>query len=203
MFMRSRKGYSLLETLICVAIIAILMALQLPVLSKALRKAKEVAVKEGLHQRQIASMAGDTQFDARPGRDTCRAAYRQMYQESWVTELKYVVRTEQEFAAYWNTLIRPSATEPLEYTASGELVAQDALGNVYYLKALNPADPPGETAIVGWEFISTNLAETTSGTLGTNVLYTDGRAVYIRYPGEFPMTRLVAELSHRFVVEYL
>jgi len=202
MFMRSRRGYSLLETLVCVAIIAILMALQLPVLSRALRKAKEVAVKEGLHQRQIGAMAGDEVFNARPDRTTCRTAYRQTYEESLVTELKYVVRSEAEFAAYWNTLIRPSATEPLQYAASGELIAEDAGGTVYYLKPLNIADPPGETAIVGWEFISTNLAETTSGTLGTNVLYTDGRAVYIPYPGEFPMTPLVAELSHRFVVEY-
>ena len=203
MFMRSRHGYSLLETLICVAIISILMALQLPVLTKALRKAKEVAIKEGLHQKAIGDMAGDAKFDPRPGREACRAAYRQTYQESLVTELKYVVRSEQEFAAYWNTVIRPSATEPLKYAASGELIAEDAGGSVYYLKALNMAEPPTQTAIVGWEFISTKLSETTSGTLGTNVLYSDGRAVYIRYPGEFPMTPLVAELSHRFVVEYL
>ncbi|MBX7258456.1 MAG: type II secretion system GspH family protein [Candidatus Hydrogenedentes bacterium] len=200
--MRSRRGYSLLETLICVAIIAILMALQLPVLSRALRKAKEVAVKEGLHQMQIGAMADGGSSNTRPDRETCRAAYRQTYEESLVTELKYAVHDEAEFAAYWNTLIRPGAIEPLQYTGGGELIAQDGAGTVYYLKPLNLGDPPAETVVVGWEFISTDLSETTSGTLGTNVLYSDGRAVYIRYPGDFPMTSLVAELSHRFVQEY-
>ena len=55
--MRRHRGFSLLELLICVAIISILMALYLPVLGKARRKAEEVAIKEGLRQDHIAREA--------------------------------------------------------------------------------------------------------------------------------------------------
>ena len=59
-------------------------------------------------------------------------------------------------------------------------------------------DPRG-SYVVGWEFLSTVLSETSTGTLGAEVMYSDGHVSYVRYPGEFPMRRIVAELSHEYV----
>ncbi len=208
MYARSR-GFSLLETLVCMAIVAILAAMYLPALSKARRKAEEVGVVSSMHQDHIAQMAGDHQgirASLPPGggdlRATCRAAYRQAMSDGsgagtiFVTELRFVVKNEAEFRAYWHTLINPAATEPLEYTSSGALIARDEEGNTFYLGQAR------DNARMMWEFLSTDLSETSSGTLGTAVRYADGHVEYKRYPYEFPACRSVAELSHRFMVEY-
>lgn len=206
---RQSRGFSLLETLVCMAIVAILAAMYLPALSKARRKAEEVGVISSMHQDHIAKMTGNHQgirgpLPSQDGdlRGMCRAAYRQAMSDGsgagtiYITELRFVVRNEAEFRAYWHTLINPAATEPLEFTNSGELIAQDEEGNTFYLGALR------DEAAMMWEFLSTNLAETSSGTLGTTVRYADGHVEYKRYPYEFPACRSVAELSHRFMVEY-
>jgi hypothetical protein len=187
------------------AIISILMAMYLPVLGKAKRKAEEVAIKEGLRQDHISREAAAANI-ARPkgvdldeyGREACQDAFRKSMSdgsgdgEILVTELLYDVQTADEFRAYWCTLIDPDNTDPLEYADGGRLIARDDEGNEFYLK-------PIYTGRMLWEFISTDLSETTSGTLGTTVLYPDGHVDYVSYPHEFPAVPIVAELSHRFV----
>jgi hypothetical protein len=181
------------------------MALYLPTLSRALQKAKDIRDKEGMHQMYIGKVADGANSPnapaSRPTRADCRAAYRQDMGEAIVTELLYVVHDEAEFAAYWNTMIRRDATDPLEYTDRGHLVAKDALGNTHYLAPVDLAHNTSQLFPMAWVFISTNLAETSAGNIGSNVLYSDGHGIYVRYPGEYPMTRFVAELSHRFMVE--
>lgn len=205
---RSSRGYSLLELLICVAIISILMAMYASTLSKALAKAKQVAATEGMRQQGIGRMA-DSANSVRPDqrqsvdallRAECRAAYRQWVDlgqsQTYATEMLFVVRNEAEFRAYWHTLINPENDAELERSGNG-IVARDESGEEYVLL---PQDTfIGETYPVGWEFLSTNLGDTGLNGLGLNVLYSDGRVAYLTYPGGFPACRAVAELSQQFV----
>ncbi|NUM52399.1 MAG: type II secretion system protein [Candidatus Hydrogenedentes bacterium] len=208
MKLREKKGFSLVETLVVLAIILILMALYLPTLAKAMRKAKEVAGKEALRQSAIgkfADVANSTRpGDSRPGRDEARDAFRQSLDigkgdSMIVSELLYVVRSDDEFRAYYHTLLNPDNNEPLTYSDGGSLNAYDEFGALHVLERTEVLDYRGATYVMAWEFISTNLGETSSGTLGGTVLYSDGHTNYVRYPDEFPMTRTVAELSHAFV----
>lgn len=207
MFTR-RSGYSLVETLVCLAIISILMALYLPSLVKARRKAEEVAIREGFRQSYIGGMADNAnsvrrqQDDA--SRDACRAAFREKTAsgnyEIYLTRMLYAVRSEAEFRAYWHTLIDPAASGSLNFDNSGNLIAEDENGNKYTLMPLGDRQQlTGPIIPIAWEFLSSNFAETSSGTSGTSVLYSDGHVGYVPYPSEYPACRAVAELSHRFV----
>lgn len=208
MFRRAKQGYSLVETLVVLSIILILMALYLPTLSKAMRKAKEVAGKEALRQQAIGK-ASDTvnavrPGDSRPGRSEARDAFRQTLDigkgdTMIVSEMLYEVRNDDEFRAYYHTLLNPANNDPLTYSDGGSLNTYDEFGTLYVLQRAEVLDHRGATYVMGWEFISTNLGETSSGTLGGTVLYSDGHSRYVRYPEEFPMTRTVAELSHEFM----
>ena len=202
-----RNGHSLVELLVCIAIIGTLMAMSMPVYVKAMRKAKEVGVSESMRQSHIARQADKANI-ARPDspdgqeREACRAAYRREMSDGSgdgvivVTEMLYDVETEEEFRAYWHTLIDPDAAAPLVFDGSGNLIAEDEDGTAFTLAPIRA----GEHGMV-WEFLSSDPRESSAGTLGTVVGYPDGHTEYVRYPQRFPACRSVAELSHRFMVE--
>jgi hypothetical protein len=89
-----------------------------------------------------------------------------------------------------------------EFTRSGALVAITPEGHHYELPPAN-SEFKGGPRIVKWDFLSTRLEETGRGDMGGNVIYSDGRMEYVPYPRQFPMTRMVAELSHRFYMDVI
>jgi prepilin-type N-terminal cleavage/methylation domain-containing protein/prepilin-type processing-associated H-X9-DG protein len=210
---RRAEGFSLVELLVCVGIVAILMAMYLPALSKARKQAEAVVVKEGFRQEYIGRFA-DTANIARPTagsigeaaqlRADARAAFRRNMtmtgRETLVTSTLWQVTSEAEFLAYWHTLISAAASGPIEARDAG-IVVRDEAGNEYVLRALEAGPQTGPPVPVAWEFLSSNLSESTAGTLGTNVLYSDGHVEYVPYPSGYPACRSVAELSHRFMAE--
>jgi len=206
---RRNSGFSLIELLVCIAIIGILAGMYLSTLGKTMRKAQEVVVKEGHRQKYIGDLA-DNANSARPKarpaptRNQCRAAFRQTETtedgELITTEILYVVRNEAEFRAYWFTLINPEASSPLVFDDKGRVVATDDNGGEYALPPIMfSSDIKGGPVPVVWEYLSTRMSDTSSGTSGTTVLYSDGHVEYINYPDRYPACKSVAELSRQFV----
>jgi len=209
-----KRGFSLVELLVVLAIISILMAMYLSTFSKVRQKAHQIAYVEAMRQRHLGELADGANIAyreprPRPGRAECRAAYRRTLRtgknEMLVTELRYVVLDEPEFAAYWHTLIDPDASAPLEYDASGNLLAADPEGNTFSLppvpnNAWELLDDYPSFAVM-WEFLATDMGNTTLTGLNCAVLYTDGHVDRVRYPGKYPVCPTVAELSNRFVAE--
>ena len=206
---QARTGFSLIELLVCIAIICILMAMYLPVLSKAHRKAKDIAVAEGLRQEEIGRMADDANIanprrNTAPSRIECRVAFRQLVPDGsgegtiFATEILYAVKDEKEFTAYYHTLLNPRNNEPLEFEDTRHLVARDPDGNEYTLVPLD--EWKEEPLPKAWEFFSRNPDDGGSDSLGTNVLYTDGHVEYLPYPTAYPACATVATLSHYYVV---
>ena len=202
------NGFSLVELLVCMAIISILAAMYMTALSKARRKAVEVVVKESLRQDYMGGMAGSVNSaTARNESWTPRQAYRDAFRKRmttsngpfWATELLCEIEDEGAFKAYWNTVVNPAAHDELEFR-DGNLVAHDENGKEYLLKPCSFMSRIGPPVAVSWEFISTDLHETSAGTLGTNVIYSDGHVEYVSYPGNYPACRVVAERSHLFMM---
>ncbi|MDQ1256895.1 MAG: Type secretion system protein [Candidatus Hydrogenedentes bacterium] len=212
--MRRASGFSLVELLVVVAIIGILMSMYAATLSKARDKAVQVAVGEGMRQDHLGKMADHVNM-ARPpaeklegaSREACRAAFRQQVRiaefDALMTEMKYRVQNDDEFRAYWYTLINPAVTEPLEFAPNGDLIAKDETGRRYALQPLGTigvgAMPSGNYP-VSWEFLSVDLGDTTMSGLGVNVIFNDGHREYLVYPDRFPCTPTVATLTREYVL---
>jgi prepilin-type N-terminal cleavage/methylation domain-containing protein len=208
--MRRRNGFSLVETLVVLAIIGVLASMLVAALTRARDKAMQRAAAEAGRQLYIGRLADKVNI-ARPksnvkySRDECREMYRTMLDtgsgETLVTIPLYIVTNEDEFRAYWHTVINPSASGELEFEG-GKLVARDEDDNAFLLMPIENMDQLRKTVPLGWQFISTDMSEMDAGSgIGTSVWYSDIHVDYIPYPGEFPVCRTVAELSHRFVQE--
>ena len=203
---RKRSGFSMLETLVVLAIIMMLFTLLVPVLTRALRMAKRTAAGEEMHSEQVGEMAtaihegGPEKLTPEQAVLQARAYFRHegtAGQKKIVSDLLFTVQNDDEFRAYWNTLLNPSNTALPEFTGAGHLIAKTPEGRRYELPPAG-AEMRGPARIAKWDFLSTRLEETGRMDLGGNVIYTDGRVEYVPYPQRFPMTRQVAELSHRY-----
>ena len=130
------SGTTLMETLVVLAIIMVILTFQVPALTKALRMAKGVAAGEAMHQNDISSMATSSESNFQPKRAEARRAFRQVVDagkfEATVTQMVYVVRNDDEFRAYWHTLLNPKNTEklPLSLEVRREINLPDVLENI-------------------------------------------------------------------------
>lgn len=212
MHMKRRSGFSMIETLVVLAIIMILMTLLVPVLTKALRMAKATAAGEEMRQERVGEMAtavheGNDPKDLTPEQwvQQARASFRReggQGQKKILSDVLFQVRDDLEFRAYWHTLLNKQNTEPPEFTRKGYLIARTPEGQEFELPPVE-RDINAPSHVVRWEFISTRLDETGRMDMGGNVIYSDGRREYVAYQRGFPMTRQVAELSHRFYMEHI
>ena len=200
---RQRNGFTLVELLIVVAIIAIIASMYMAALGRARAKAKQMANSEAIRQRHLGHLADnansvDRQEIELPDRDECRDTLDTGSGPALTTFLLYEVRTLDEFRAYWHTLINPDARGPLEFDG-GRVVARDKDGDEYNLRVLDENRTQGKLFPIGWEFLSTDMSEMDSGSLGANVLFSDGHIEFMSYPNDYPVCPTVAELSLEFV----
>ncbi len=205
-------GYSILELLIVVGIISILVFLQLGAMHRVLGKVKNTARAEAIRQAALGRQAdevheGPTRTEPANPLE-CVVAFRQTLdtgkEKIRVSEMLYVVRNGEEFRAYWNTMLNPNALYAPEYDGD-LLLARDPDGNIYRLPALfgSHTDANAKHGLfpIAWDFLSSNLADNSSGELGAEVLYSDGHMEFVSYPGKFPAVPEVADLSRQFVVD--
>lgn len=209
-----QSGFSMIETLVVLAIIMVLMTLLVPVLTRAVRMAKATAAGEEMRQERAGDMARAVHEDKSPKKLTPEQAVaqaRSYFYEEKTTGQKaifsrpvFVVTNDLEFRAYWHTLLNKQNTQLPEITRSGELIAFTPEGQRFELRPTNGGTRiPGPAYPMMWEFMSTRLEETGRMDMGGNVIYSDGRREYVAYQHRFPMTRQVAELSHRFYMEHV
>ncbi len=208
----SRAGYSILELLIVVGIISILVFLQLGAMHRVLGKVKNSARAEAIRQAALSREADavhEGPMRTEPAnRLECIQAFKQTLdtgkEKIFVSEMLYVVRNGEEFRAYWNTMLNPNALY-LPEIVDGVLIARDPEGNIYRLPALYGSHLDANKAHglfpIAWDFLSSNLADNTSGELGSEVLYSDGHMEFVRYPGKFPAVKEVADLTRQFVID--
>lgn len=205
-----RRGFSLIELLVVVVILGILFALYMPVLGKARQAAEKTAGGEAVRHEGLSRFAERANEARRkaprpPTRAECREAFRYAVDtgdgESLVTRPLYVCMDEREFRAYYHTVINPAMSGPLEIRR-GLLVARDPEGIEYRLTPVtaNVTDLAhfGRFPAL-WEFLSTNLGDTTLSGRTVGVAWNDGTFERIRYGSGFPASRAVAEAGAAYM----
>lgn len=209
-------GFSLVELLVVIAIVAVLGAIAFPHYSRALRMAKQVAGDEAKRQDMLAKNVdgGRTLQDflgaATPEelRARARAEFRRPLDagrfDIFITRPLFVVTTEDEFRAYYHTLIAAESGGPIDFDRNRHLIARTPEGHEYLLPLADDEIIPGDRFPypLSWDFISTNLGDTSLGLNGTNVLRSNGEQAFITYPYAFPATPVVAELGRQFVASF-
>ncbi|HUW59817.1 MAG TPA: prepilin-type N-terminal cleavage/methylation domain-containing protein [Candidatus Bathyarchaeia archaeon] len=201
--MRRQHGFSLVELLVVIAIVSILAMMQVQAGIKALRQARAVATGEAMRQNRIGHMAdnanrGRLTDDTAATREACRNTFRQMYEtgkaEAAVTEVLYALHNDQDFDAYYHTLVDPEADDELVFQ-DGKLKARTGDGTEVLLEPLSDR-------IIGvatmWEFLSTDMSNMTADT-NIRVMYNDGHVDSVHYPSRFPASRIVAELGQDYM----
>ncbi len=201
-------GFSMVELLVVVAIIAIIAAFYMSSLGKALRAAKQLRNKEGIRQENIGRMADNANI-ARPSqtippdaelRAQCRAAFRRWVdvgreERMCITEMLFVVQSTGEFLAYYHTLVNPNNDAPIERNGAA-VVVQDPDGNRHTLQSRSLISDPALPVL--WEYLANDPQATTMNGQGIDVLYGDGHDGYLTYPGPFPACREVADCGQRY-----
>ena len=206
--MRAQRGHTLIETLVVLAIIGTLMAMAMPHYVRAIRMAKQTAADEAKRQEYLVREDFAKSPELGP---QLRAQARELFRKRvnagnfdiFISEMLFGVSTDAEFAAYWHTLLNPANTAPLEF-AGNRLLAVDSTGSTFELPVLGGQIVPGMTEkhVIAWDFLSTNMAHSSIGSLGTTAQYITGERAYLSYPGAFPATPLVASLSQQFMLDF-
>jgi prepilin-type N-terminal cleavage/methylation domain-containing protein len=207
-----RHGFSMLELLIVVGIISILVLMYLVTFQKVLGKVKDSARAEAIRQdmlgREAAAIHEGPLRDEPATPEECRQAFRKRLdtgkEKILVSELLYVVKTPEEFRAYWNTMLNPNSIYPPVYEGT-TLMALDPEGDVFPLPAImdshSAAHDKHGAFPIAWDFLSANPSDNTSNSIGAEVLFSDGHMEYVRYPGQFPCVKEVANLTRKFVLD--
>lgn len=202
--MRRHDGFSLIELLVVIAIISILAMMQVQAGVKAMRQARALATGEAMRQNKIGKMSDNANLgrlsgsDSASTREACRNTFRQMYEtgkaQAAVTEVLYVLHNDQDFDAYYHTLIDPDANQELVFQ-DGKLKAKTGDGTEVLLEPLNDRITGVPTM---WEFLATDMSHMTAST-NIRVMYNDGHVESVQYPGRFPASRIVAELGQDYM----
>lgn len=204
------RAFSLLEVLVAIAIIGALMLLLLSHLGPAQKVAEERVRKEGFRQlaiHQYSEPDSSGAYFAPFGCEVTRSAFLQRVtvagtgQESYITEMKYVVRSQEEFAAYYHTLLDKANTSQLEWQGSA-LVATAPGGGEHLLPPLLnwvEANKLYGRFPVMWEFVSTNPSEMTASPYRVGVFWSDGSVTSETIGDAWPISTATARLGHVFL----
>ncbi|MCC6142686.1 MAG: type II secretion system protein [Candidatus Hydrogenedentes bacterium] len=204
-----KQGFSLIETLVVVAIICIMLAVALPHYWKAIRLAKQTAADEAKRQEQLVPYAPAYTISPEMAdweiRETARAAFRHTIDagkfDLMVTQPLLEVRNDEEFRAYYFTLVDAEATAPLLFEG-GSMIVRTPEGTEFRLRTSDAIEPGGrDPYAIAWDFLSTNMANMSVGSFGVGYVRSNGERPYVKYPGEFPATETVARLGQRFMDE--
>lgn len=195
---RLKRGFSILELLIVVAIIGVLMSLSLAAAHRVLTKGRDAIDRQALHEMvrawraSNANFSGDTIVAAR--RAECRAAFHQEASTRFFgSMLLYKVKTSADFEAYYHTLLNPRFDEPLDIRGT-RLFALNSKGEVVVLEA-------GISRWV-WQYLVRDDDDVEDEVREVYVLDMRHGAGPVVYPGVFPATRSVAVRSLAFLKDF-